>query len=248
MDLAAKGTIAKQPDAWVGLFYLVFSAAHHSFATQENASAHPSQFLTTKDGKPRLFPFPLGKAGAEDSLKGNLWWEAGNSAHVGHFNQRETPEAREALRLEMEAKEELRVSKAKKALKSAEATRKKWTQRMTRLKVLSGIVIMGLCELCTGKSFTASDVDSVHRPAAVICLAAMIYYELATAINGMLKVKQEDKPPRPLRRKPVPQTPGMGMTYIYETTADGGVAEAASIPVKAPTHRLMTSTDSRYAS
>ncbi len=48
---------------------------------QENVSSHPSQFMTTRDGKPRLFPFPLGKAGGS-SLKGELWWEAGNSAHV----------------------------------------------------------------------------------------------------------------------------------------------------------------------
>lgn len=45
----------------------------------DNVSSHPSQFLTTKDGKPRLFPFPLGKAGG---LKGELWWEAGNTPHV----------------------------------------------------------------------------------------------------------------------------------------------------------------------
>ena len=49
---------------------------------QDNASSHPSAFLTTKDGKPRLFPFPLGKAGGSQGLKGELWWEAGNSAHV----------------------------------------------------------------------------------------------------------------------------------------------------------------------
>jgi hypothetical protein len=49
---------------------------------QANESAHPSQFLTTRDGKPRLFPFPLGKAGGSRALKGELWWEAGNSAHV----------------------------------------------------------------------------------------------------------------------------------------------------------------------
>ena len=48
---------------------------------QESESSHPSQFLTTRDVKPRLFPFPLGKAGGQ-SLKGELWWEAGNSAHV----------------------------------------------------------------------------------------------------------------------------------------------------------------------
>ena len=45
----------------------------------DHESSHPSVFLTTRDAKPRLFPFPLGKAGG---LKGELWWEAGNSAHV----------------------------------------------------------------------------------------------------------------------------------------------------------------------
>lgn len=38
------------------------------------------------------------------------------------------------------------------------------------------------------------------------------------------------------------------MTYLYEPTPGGGVKEAGSIPVKAPSHRLMTTTDSRYAS
>jgi hypothetical protein len=42
--------------------------------------AHPSKFLTVKDGKPRLFPFPLGKADA--SSASSLWFESGNAAHV----------------------------------------------------------------------------------------------------------------------------------------------------------------------
>ncbi len=61
LDKAAE--LEKKADAW------------------DNISAHPSQFLTTKDGKPRLFPFPLGKAGGQ-GLKGELWWEAGNTPHV----------------------------------------------------------------------------------------------------------------------------------------------------------------------
>ena len=48
----------------------------------DNVSSHPSQFLTTRDGKPRLFPFPLGKAGGSKALQGELWWEAGNTPHV----------------------------------------------------------------------------------------------------------------------------------------------------------------------
>ena len=47
----------------------------------DNESSHPSHFLTTRDAKPRLFPFPLGKAGGQ-ATKGELWWEAGNAAHV----------------------------------------------------------------------------------------------------------------------------------------------------------------------
>jgi hypothetical protein len=62
LDKAAK--LEKDPNAW------------------DNPSAHPSQFLTTRDGKPRLFPFPLGKAGGSRGLKGELWWEAGNTPHV----------------------------------------------------------------------------------------------------------------------------------------------------------------------
>jgi hypothetical protein len=40
----------------------------------------------------------------------------------------------------------------------------------------------------------------------------------------------------------------MAMTYLYEPTADGGVKEAGAIPTHAPSHRLMTTTDNRYAS
>lgn len=43
----------------------------------------------------------------------------------GHFNQKETPEAREELRLEMEDKEEERQKKAKKAMEEYEDSRKK---------------------------------------------------------------------------------------------------------------------------
>jgi hypothetical protein len=43
----------------------------------------------------------------------------------GHFKQSETPEAREELRLKMEAKEEARAKAAKKALEEFEENRKK---------------------------------------------------------------------------------------------------------------------------
>lgn len=63
-ELDKAGKLEKKANAW------------------DNPSSHPSQFLTTKDGKPRLFPFPLGKAGGSKGLKGELWWEAGNTPHV----------------------------------------------------------------------------------------------------------------------------------------------------------------------
>lgn len=44
------------------------------------------------------------------------------------------------------------------------------------------------------------------------------------------------------------QGPGMGVTYIYEPNGTGGVVQAGVMPVQAPSHRLMTSTDTRYAS
>lgn len=40
----------------------------------------------------------------------------------------------------------------------------------------------------------------------------------------------------------------MAMTYLYEPTGNGGVVEAGTIPVHAPSHRLLTTTDNRYAS
>lgn len=82
----------------------------------------------------------------------------------------------------------------------------------------------------------------------MICLAGLIYYVFATELAGMLKPKEEDEEEPPLRRKKVPITPWMAMTYLYEPTKGGGVKEYNSIPVAAPSHRLMTSTDSRYAS
>ena len=64
----------------------------------------------------------------------------------GHFNQRETPEAREALREEMEEKENARAKKAKKEMESYKEAREKWAKRLTNLKILSGIVLLGMCE------------------------------------------------------------------------------------------------------
>ncbi|WWC59034.1 uncharacterized protein I303_101580 [Kwoniella dejecticola CBS 10117] len=198
----------------------------------ENPSAHPSHFLTTRDGKPRLFPFPLGLAGGGDSTKKTLWWEAGNSAHVGHHNQRETPEAREQLRLEVEGKEEKRLKKAKKAIEAYENSRKKWQKRLVHLKMISAIVIIGI----------------FHRKIAVVCLAGLIYHIFAMEIANMLKPehKEEDGPAK--KRKKIPTTPGMAMTYLYETPDGHTVKPSGAIPTKAPSHRLMTSLDSRYAS
>lgn len=89
----------------------------------------------------------------------------------------------------------------------------------------------------------------VHRKAAVLCLAGLIYYVFATELHGMLKPPDEDDEAEPpVKRRKVPITPGMAMTYLYEPTKTGGVKELQSIPVKAPSHRLITSTDNRYAS
>nr|XP_019005576.1 uncharacterized protein I203_02433 [Kwoniella mangroviensis CBS 8507]OCF69037.1 hypothetical protein I203_02433 [Kwoniella mangroviensis CBS 8507] len=220
-DPLVKGKIDKKKNDW------------------ENAAAHPSHFLTTRDGKPRLFPFPLGLAGGQDSTKKTMWWEAGNSAHVGHYNQRETPEAREQLRLEVEAKESARQKKAKKAIEAYEKNRKKWQKRLTHLKMISAIVIIGIYGL-----------DPVQRKIAVVCLAGMIYYVFAMEITEMLKPKSkevDDDDKTAKKRKKIPTTPGMAMTYIYEPNGQS-VNEAGAIPTKAPSHRLMTSLDSRYAS
>lgn len=62
----------------------------------------------------------------------------------GHYNQRETPAARERLKAEMEAKESGRQKKAKKTIEAFEAARQKWTTRLTHLKVLMSIISLGL--------------------------------------------------------------------------------------------------------
>ncbi|WWD21921.1 hypothetical protein CI109_106409 [Kwoniella shandongensis] len=189
---------------------LVKSKIEHKKDDWTHPNAHPSHFLTTRDGKPRLFPFPLGKAGGMGTKE--LWWEAGNTAHVGHFNQRETLEMREPLRLEMEAKEKARVEKAKKTMKEFEKKREKWQKRLTHLKIIGGIVVLSL----------------------------MYFAEL-------LKFKEEEEEKPAQSRKKIPTTPGMAMTYIYEPTPLGP-KPAGAIPTKSPSHRLMTSLDSRYAS
>ena len=99
------------------------------------------------------------------------------------------------------------------------------------------------CNSCVIEKLTA-----VHRKAAVICLAALVYYVLATELHDMLKPPDKDEKEPKINRRKIPITPGMGMTYLYEPTKLGGVKELQSIPVKAPSHRLMTSTDSRFAS
>ncbi|WRT65174.1 uncharacterized protein IL334_002117 [Kwoniella shivajii] len=212
-DPLKKSKIDKKPNDW------------------ENPSAHPSHFLSTRDGKPRLFPFPLGLAGGKSSTKGTLWWESGNSAHVGHYNQRETPEAREQLRLEMESKEIARQKKAKKALEQYEDDRKKWQKRLIRLKMISAIVIIGI----------------FHKKIAVMCLAGLIYYIFAMELAEMLKPKHKEEDGPAKKREKIPTTPGMAMTYIYEPDGSS-VKESGAIPTKSPSHRLMTSLDSRYAS
>jgi hypothetical protein len=40
----------------------------------------------------------------------------------------------------------------------------------------------------------------------------------------------------------------MGITYIYEPVGKGIVQPTGQMPTKAPTHRLTTSLDSRFAS
>jgi hypothetical protein len=77
-ELARRRKVPKKPTDWV----CVAIARSRPLANeQDHESAHPSHFLTTRDAKPRLFPFPLGKAGGQ-ATKGELWWEAGNAAHV----------------------------------------------------------------------------------------------------------------------------------------------------------------------
>ncbi|KGB75085.2 hypothetical protein CNBG_0923 [Cryptococcus deuterogattii R265] len=193
---------------------------------------HPSHFLTTKEGKPRLFPFPIGLAGGSGSKE--LWWEAGNSSHIGHYNhQRETPAARDQLKAEMEAKESARQKKAKKTIKGFEAARQKWTTRLTHLKVLMSIISIGL---------------GISKKIAVGCLMAWIYYIVVGYLTGLLAVPKEDEDRPANERKNIPTTPGMAITYLYEPDGKDSVKPAGHIPTRAPSHRLTTTYDSRYAS
>jgi hypothetical protein len=46
----------------------------------------------------------------------------------------------------MQDKEKERADKAKKVMEDYAKGRKKWAKRLINLKVLSGIVVLGLCE------------------------------------------------------------------------------------------------------
>ncbi|RXK37920.1 hypothetical protein M231_04809 [Tremella mesenterica] len=197
----------------------------------ENESSHPSAFLTTREAKPRLFPFPLGKAGTDEKLKGELWWEAGNSAHVGHYNQAELPENKAKMKKEAKKAEELRLKKHQKEIKEYTSNKKKWAKRLVHVKLVVGIIAIGL----------------FHRGAAVLCLAALIWFVLATELGGMFDPKIDEDVEPSFKKPQIPTTPGLGLTYIYEPSK-GGVAPTGAFPLRAPTNRLLTSLDNRYAS
>jgi len=54
----------------------------------------------------------------------------------------------------MEEKEKARAKKAKKELKSYKEARVKWAKRLTNLKILSGIVVLGICEWSDEMAFS----------------------------------------------------------------------------------------------
>jgi len=96
-----------------------------------------------------------------------------------------------------------------------------------------------------------------------ICLVAFVYYVFATQLFKLFNPEEPEEEFKPIKRKGVSlvcvslvliysgtdwQTPGMGMTYIYEPVGKGVVQPTGQMPTKAPTHRLTTSLDSRYAS
>ena len=100
----------------------------------------------------------------------------------------------------MKEKEEERAEKAKKEMKAYKAERKKWAKRLANLKIMCGIIVLGLC-----KSALDTQADPVHRTAAVFCLAGLIYYVLITELNAMMPSKEkEEEKERPTKRKKVP--------------------------------------------
>lgn len=77
---------------------------------------------------------------------------------------------------------------------------------MSNIKLLMGIVVLSLCQLPHFMLMYPADTPaSVHRKAAVVALAALIYYVFATELTGMLKPKEKDPDDEPpARRKKVP--------------------------------------------
>ena len=68
----------------------------------------------------------------------------------------------------MEDKETERQKKAKKALKEYEKSKKAWSKRLANLKIVCGIIVLGLCES------TLTRIESFWSCCTVILSSAMI--------------------------------------------------------------------------
>ena len=93
----------------------------------------------------------------------------------GHFNQRDTPEAREAMFEEMQDKENERAKRAKKEMKAYQDGRKKWAKRLANLKILCGIVVLGLCEYRAGRRMIETDSSPSQGRCHLPCRAHLLY-------------------------------------------------------------------------
>ena len=72
----------------------------------------------------------------------------------------------------------------------------------------------------------------VHRKAAVICLAGLIYYVFATELAGMLKPKPKDEQEPPLRRKRVPKARLNPSSYALSLLMVAGSGDGDDISIR----------------
>ncbi|KAH8078877.1 hypothetical protein HD553DRAFT_352742 [Filobasidium floriforme] len=205
------------------------------FSLWDTASrAHPT-FLSTSLVQPRLFPFPVGLASAENK---NMVWESGLQPHVGRF---QIGEAYDKKRREAATKiisERLKKEdKAKKDRGDYYTEQKRVLEhRIWHIKVLSSIAVLAFAS----------------KKLAMIALVPFMYsifqHEMRILIEGKKSTFKAEKRPRALKQeKPSEEAPGMGLSYMYNPGEGGKLEPLQWAPILGNAPVLMTSTEPELA-
>ncbi len=91
----------------------------------------------------------------------------------------------------------------------------RWNKRLGHIKILSGIIVLGLGSSYLREPGSIADpYIAVHRKAAVVCLAVLLYYVFATELIAMLKPKEDDEDEiSGLKRKKKPQVSRTSLSF-----------------------------------